>query len=782
MAALGYLISPIIQVEDINGKPLVGGRVRVYRHGTQIPYITHKNWSGDLNPAEVRLDARGMCILIAEDDNLYDIYCEDANYVEQWSRLNVAVGGAGGGSGTTSITSSDGTVTVITANGVTDLSVPGSIPSAIIVQSESRTGNGPFIFTSNPINITGSDIALVGSRISCKKRWYHYDATVMLDWQGIPQNSIAELTISAPDCFERVAFDLSYNHAEWVTISADYEIQANGDNISFGISGMPDSGMHAQLYNVSVHSIVGRVNTAGTEYTAGPNITISPSNVISTEKVVLNAGANISINSSSDPSTRTITYTINSNGGGSASYSGGEAIDIDGNDAINVKYGDGLGLNASNELEVKLGDGLEIAEDGGVKVITIDSDVSDVVTAVKKLERDLDSQLAVSYDIANVTGTSDFSTYLTNGATMICQAFAVAINHGIRTDAENDPTQLGIYFKNSSYSTPFILALYVFDFETGYTDYVGDTGPVKIYQQGLNQFPLKNKNPNINELVSSKIYYASIYLPSTRNNGLFLASCPAYDATINARPRFTVGVENILYNGSEIDLTDPTAQLGYNDGNGNYYIGPWSDGYNERPTIPRFFMQIRNGSGVVPVITDPFVDIGTFSMALSSGSVADIFGDTTSIGSPTYAMIYREVTPLEDVDIAAWELRDQNPTVIQNYGTIVYSSDFSTNINSGNTPTITELGEIESGIYGHKYTLSTPIHLTAGTTYRFPVAMVSAYTDKLAVYTSPIVQSTLHLFASVYNISNWVPYVRVNNTTSTLYIKLYDNNSNHYVI
>lgn len=99
--ALGYLISPVIQVEDVNGKPLVGGRIRVYRHGTQIPYITYKNWMGDHNPAEVILDAKGMCILIAEDEYLYDVYCEDRNHVEQWSRLNVGVGGGGGsGSGT----------------------------------------------------------------------------------------------------------------------------------------------------------------------------------------------------------------------------------------------------------------------------------------------------------------------------------------------------------------------------------------------------------------------------------------------------------------------------------------------------------------------------------------------------------------------------------------------------------------------------------------------------------------------------------------------------------
>ena len=48
--------------------------------------------------------------------------------------------------------------------------------------------------------------------------------------------------------------------------------------------------------------------------TAGPNIDII-NNVISTEKVVVAAGQNVSVTSSSDPSTRTVTYTVNSSGG-----------------------------------------------------------------------------------------------------------------------------------------------------------------------------------------------------------------------------------------------------------------------------------------------------------------------------------------------------------------------------------------------------------------------------------------------------------------------------------
>ena len=96
--ALGYLISPVLQVDDINGKPLVGGHITVYKHGTTIPYITHKDFDGDVNPSEVTLDAKGMCVLLADDSNVYDVYCTDRNRVQQWSRLNVGVtGGAGVG-------------------------------------------------------------------------------------------------------------------------------------------------------------------------------------------------------------------------------------------------------------------------------------------------------------------------------------------------------------------------------------------------------------------------------------------------------------------------------------------------------------------------------------------------------------------------------------------------------------------------------------------------------------------------------------------------------------
>lgn len=89
---LGFLISPAIQFVDVSGRPLVGGYVVVYLHGTTIPYITFKDGFGNKNAAKIILDAKGMCTIIADNSKAYDIYCYSRNGVQQWSRSNVEVG------------------------------------------------------------------------------------------------------------------------------------------------------------------------------------------------------------------------------------------------------------------------------------------------------------------------------------------------------------------------------------------------------------------------------------------------------------------------------------------------------------------------------------------------------------------------------------------------------------------------------------------------------------------------------------------------------------------
>ena len=464
--------------------------------------------------------------------------------------------------------------------------------------------------------------------------------------------------------------------------------------------------------------------------------------------------------------------SINGQGGGTE-YTAGDAIDLT-NDTISVKYGKGLTVNASNELEVKAGNGLTFNED--TLEIEIDSEVTDVVETVEKLKQDLDTQLTVNFDMPNVDNVYDFADTsvignLSNGAVMLCQAFTVPINHDIRVDdgETENPTLIGIYAKQAFTGKKIMLALYVYDFDTGYTDYVGDTGPVEV-TQGRNEFPLVHINPNITELKSSCVYYATLYLPSNaHSNGLYLAGCPSYSnaSYINATPRFTVGVQNIVNpnTNQEINMSNATTgRLDFNDGNGNYYIGPWSDNYNERPSIPRFFMQIRNGEVEEPIVVEPFTDIGSYTLK-NTDSISTVFGSSVNVNTSTYGAVFMEVTPAQDVDVTGWVCYDNYSIDDRQWYGTVFDSAFENQLSAASNGTISELGETStgSGIYGHEFTRSSALHLTANTTYRFLVGIPHTDNDLLVQYNTPTNQKVLHLFASGYNVSQWVTYSRANN-------------------
>lgn len=445
--------------------------------------------------------------------------------------------------------------------------------------------------------------------------------------------------------------------------------------------------------------------------------------------------------------------------------------------------------NKSEIGKLEAGDGIKI-ENG---VVSVDTSVEETVETVEKLSQDLDTKLTVNFDMPGISAMFDFAnsnvTTLSNGATMLCQAFTVPINNKIRVVAagQEDATLLGIYAKQG-YGSKIMLALYAFEFPDdehpyGTTDYVGDTGPVSV-TSGLNQFPLKNINPNVTELGSDKVYYACLYLPSQHSQGLLLAGCAGYgNDTVNAIPRFTVGVENIQNNGSEISMSDPTSGLYYNDGNGNYYIGPWSGGYNERPSVPRFFLQIRNGEVAVQEETGPFDVVDNFTLKATS-TVQTIFGN--SLTPANSGMVFHAVTPKEDVSIKKWVVLDTNPNDYSKFGGDVYSSDFGTRISSRDncSVSVTQYGTIGGvTLYAHEYTPSTPVNLTANTTYRFPSCSVAdALSAVMVQYDSPAVEKTLHLFESVYNVSQWVQnYVRANEVQGP-YLKVFDTDDNAYVI
>ncbi|WP_294241642.1 hypothetical protein [Pseudobutyrivibrio sp.] len=818
--SLAYLIDPTFEIVNTEGRPLTGGYIEVYLHGTRTKYYCYSDWNGSLHPFKIPLDSLGANIVLASPAHSYDVYIYNKYGTLVMSRYNV-VPATGDGTvikDVVTITSNDNTVAVTSSDQTNwDLSIQDTVDR--VEQNEQDISD-----IKGDIEDIQDDISGKKDKQSSKS----YDGSPTKTVTNISQDANGEITVTYGDIdlppevpnVEITSEDNSVQITESTDVQTNtktFDLSVNIDDpLEYGQFRATNVTSQAQLAKIKGNLNLNNYTIGlkkGNSYhftVRGSYVATSAANTYNTISYIEYSsfnGININVdNTITDSQYFEISYDIynlsndlnynvafasisggkvselwvevhNLNGvsvngqGGGTTYTAGDAIDITNNN-ISVKYGKGLTVNASNQLEVKAGNGLSFDED--TLEIEIDSEVNSVVQTVEKLKQDLDTQLTVNFDMPNVDNVYDFADptvigNLSNGAVMLCQAFTVPINHDIRVDdgETENPTLVGIYAKQAFAGKKIMLALYVYDFDTGYTDYVGDTGPVEV-TQGRNEFALVHINPNITELKSSCVYYASLYLPSNaHSNGLFLAGCPSYSSAsyINATPRFTVGVENITYNNQEIDMTDATTgRLDYNDGNGNYYIGPWSDNYNERPAIPRFFMQIRNGDAEAPVVVEPFTDIGTYTLKNTS-SVTDVFGSTITVNTTTYGAMFMEVTPAQDVDVTGWVCYDNYATDARQWYGMVFDSAFENQLSTASAGTLTELGETStgSGIYGHEFTRTSPLHLTAGTTYRFLVSIPHSNNDVLVQYNTPSVPKNLHLFESGYNVSQWVTYSRANN-------------------
>ena len=813
-----YLLDPTFELVNTAGKPLTDGYIEVYIHGTRSKYYCASDFDGTLHPFKIPLDSLGANIVLASPAHAYDVYVYNKFGSLVMSRYNV-VPATGDGSvikDVVTITSEDGTVDVNTSDQTNwDLSIKDTvdrIDEHDIVLTELATA----IDAINDDLTTKKDkqtaLTFNGAATkTVKKITQNANGEMNVEFEDIDlPPEVPNVEITSEDNSIQVTettdvqtntktFDLSVNvddaleygqfRATNVTAQAQLsKIKGNLDLSSYAIKLKKGNSYHFTIRGSYVaNSAANTYNTITyIEYTAFSSINVNVDNTITDSQYfeisydIYNLSNDVNYNvafasiiGGKVSELWVEVHNLNGvsvNGSGGGSYTAGDAIDITNNN-ISVKYGKGLTVNASNELEVKAGNGLTFDED--TLEIEISSEVTDVVQTVEKLKQDLDTQLTVNFDMPNVDNVYDFADPsvidMSNGAVMLCQAFTVPINHDIRVDdgETENPTLIGIYAKQSFTGKKIMLALYVYDFDTGYTDYVGDTGPVSVVQ-GRNEFPLVHINPNISELKSSCVYYASMYLPSNaHSNGLFLAGCPSYSnaSYINATPRFTVGVENIVNpnTNQEIDMSNATTgRLDFNDGNDNYYIGPWSDNYNERPAIPRFFMQIRNGDAEAPVVVEPFTDIGSYTLKNTS-SVTDVFGSTITVNTSTYGAIFMEVTPAQDVDVTGWVCYDNYSIDDRQWYGTVFDSSFENKLSDTSNGTISELGEISTGVYGHEFTRSTALHLTANTTYRFLVGIPHSNSDMLVQYNTPSVPKNLHLFESGYNVSQWVTYSRANN-------------------
>lgn len=257
--SLGYLISPALQLEDINGKPLVGGYLVTYLHGTTVPYITYADFDGNHNPAKVPLNARGMAILLADADNLYDVYCYDCHDVEQWSRINIGTVGTGG-------------------EGGAEVSYE---PSLLRTSSAILNSDGDFQFNFPDMKV-GNLIDVVGSRILVKTGFYHFSVTAKLIRSAEAQNTFRFPKVHGPANDLGVSFDMTYAHNEELTLSGDVRALADDFELRFWATGV-GTGIQMLISSISVHAI--------TNLTAGVSEGILPNYGTQQEGKVLRVNA-----------------------------------------------------------------------------------------------------------------------------------------------------------------------------------------------------------------------------------------------------------------------------------------------------------------------------------------------------------------------------------------------------------------------------------------------------------------------------------------------------------
>ena len=128
----GYLLSPEFELINSAGKPLTGGYIEVYIHGTRNKYYCASDFNGTLHPFQIPLDSLGSNIVLASPAHAYDVYVYNKYGSLVMSRYNVLpqVQGTSVVSGEVNITSNDNTVTVTqTGDNNFDLSVADTVSS-----------------------------------------------------------------------------------------------------------------------------------------------------------------------------------------------------------------------------------------------------------------------------------------------------------------------------------------------------------------------------------------------------------------------------------------------------------------------------------------------------------------------------------------------------------------------------------------------------------------------------------------------------------------------------
>lgn len=163
---LGYLISPVVQIVDSHGKPIVGAKIYVYKAGTTNTVNTYRDFSNHYNPTPVLTNTLGNCTIIAPDDMIYDIVVKDNRNNLLMSKDNLTV--SSGINPDINLRFNQGYGIIIRKNGNT---VTISIDTDVIATKDDLAAKQDKLTAGDNIDITNNNIINVVNRKTLYTQW-----------------------------------------------------------------------------------------------------------------------------------------------------------------------------------------------------------------------------------------------------------------------------------------------------------------------------------------------------------------------------------------------------------------------------------------------------------------------------------------------------------------------------------------------------------------------------------------------------------------------------------
>ena len=282
---IDYLIDPAFQIENLAGKPAVGGHIEVFEAGTDTKVITYQDFDGNVNPFKIPLHSDGRAVILADTSRKYDLYVYDSFNNLMFSRLNVTPNL----SGNISITGSD--VVIYNTDGTLDItqqSVQNNVRRYEINTKHKSFGvKEPLYFVED------SESATI---LGCRSQSGDYATTAYVESVISGKLDISSYSSQSGNFLtDKFEYDVNnhitaYNHSAFAGGGANYEA---GDHIDItdnviSVTGLPTSSDVENAITSAVTNIENKFEYnennyitaynnsafAGTNYSAGDYVSI----------------------------------------------------------------------------------------------------------------------------------------------------------------------------------------------------------------------------------------------------------------------------------------------------------------------------------------------------------------------------------------------------------------------------------------------------------------------------------------------------------------------------